>query len=88
MSNTIPTMESTTIKDAMEYFIDEGFINELTTDKKFYVKALILAVDSLTEERNMLAYENKAMAERLINQGFDPSQVIMNHRLERNGEIK
>jgi hypothetical protein len=28
------------------------------------------------------------MAERLINQGFDPSQVIMNHRLERNGEIK
>jgi hypothetical protein len=77
-------MESTTIKDAIEYFLDEGFINELTTDKRFYTKALILAVDSLTEERDMLAYENKAMAERLIDQGFDPSQVIMNHRDDKN----
>ena len=32
--------------DAIEYFFAEGFIDELTTDKRYYVKQLIYKVEN------------------------------------------
>lgn len=36
--------------DAIEYFINQGFIDELTSDKKFYVNVLIQSVKHLSKE--------------------------------------
>ncbi len=46
------------VKEAVDYFFHKGFIEELTTDKKHYVKILLNAVawDRLHQDLN---WENK-----------------------------
>ena len=47
------------VKKAVDYFFHEGFIEELTTDKKHYVKILLNAVawDRLYEDLDWGDYD-------------------------------
>ena len=70
------------INEAIYYFEEQGFLEELTSDKKFYVKELITEVKELllktTElsiEVDNLAYENKQLAKHLIQNGYKRNEV-------------
>jgi len=65
---------------AISYFEDNGFIEELTTDKRYYVEELIAKVREQKDELSTLAYENKAMAETLEELGYDVNSLIFKHR--------
>jgi len=68
------------INEAIWYFIEQGFIDELTTDKKHYLGLLITECQSLLDERDTLAYENKAMAKTLEKLGYDIDSLIFKYK--------
>lgn len=41
LDNLVSTIQQYRDEEAMEYFFVEGFIDELTTDKKYYTKILL-----------------------------------------------
>jgi len=47
------------VKDAIYYFEEQGFLEELTSDKKFYVKELIAEVKKLQLKTTELSIEVK-----------------------------